>query len=107
MTVIVYRDGIMAADGLGISGTTIVATKERKIIRSAGSLIGLAGDVAATRRFMDQVKRSPNAEPPYNLLSMGSDGSSWVLIIRPTGRIELMNSSGHEILGNYILDSIG
>ncbi len=54
MTVIVYRDGVMAADTGCFSGSVIVGTDEEKIIRlKDGSLLACAGSKDDIWQFRD------------------------------------------------------
>jgi hypothetical protein len=57
VTIICFRDGIMAADGQRQAGSVIVGTRTRKIERLAdGSLMGCAGDAVVIQRVVNHFR---------------------------------------------------
>jgi hypothetical protein len=91
MTVIVYRDGVMAADTGGFMGELLVSTTERKIIRTpAGHLVGCAGSLPDIMRFhewaMDGFRPG---DRPQGLDNFGA------LTVSPEGVITKYNAACH------------
>lgn len=88
MTVIVYRDGIMAAD-TGVTDTFI--TRGIKLHKKAGHIIGFCGDVAQALVFVDwffnqKKNRRPDlsSETGWEALVLNKDGiTTWDRSLRP------------------------
>jgi hypothetical protein len=53
LSVVAYRDGVMAADSRINSGDTHHYTMDKMIRGNSGELIGVVGDVAEIQRFMN------------------------------------------------------
>jgi ATP-dependent protease HslVU (ClpYQ) peptidase subunit len=96
MTVIAYRDGVMAGDSYSLAGATI-ASMATKVLRrqSDGALIGCAGCAMLITGIQDWFLAGENGERPA--LNDG-DREADALIARPDGRVEEHNKSGFERL---------
>lgn len=103
MTTIVFRDGILTADGNSYRNNTRVFTNKAKIHRLAnGDLIGSAGTSSALQGFIawlngdgDLAKRPP------------TDDASIVLFRRGDPRIRIFESGGYEDLNPQPYFAIG
>jgi len=84
VTTIAYRDGILAADSLVTLGDTKVHGSFQKIRRIDDYLIGTAGGVADSERFIQWLKAGGEDECPK--------GSYSALIIDPRGRLREIES---------------
>lgn len=95
MTVIVYRDGIMAADRQStISG--VRACEVTKIARreSDGALIGVAGDAALASAYMRWFVAGEQGERPSMHVSADDHKTALALIVRPDGSVEEHSVAG-------------
>ena len=95
MTVIVYRDGVMAADRQSTI-TGVRACQVTKVARrgSDGALIGVAGDAAlasAVMRWFLSDEKEP--KPPLHFAADDTK-TALALIVRPDGCVEEHSVSG-------------
>lgn len=83
MTVIAYRDGIMAADGASWQGEVIVAFETRKINRTAGGWLwacsGARDDIDLFREWIEHDRSSPPPKPREDDFS--------AIVVRPDGEV--------------------
>jgi ATP-dependent HslUV protease subunit HslV len=98
MTVISYRDGVMAADTGGFRGDSVMPWF-RKVARGPdGSLYGGSGSAARVCEFLAWVDGGYEGDMPLPV-SAGEGLSDFaVLIVRPDDRIEILSHEGCEIL---------
>jgi 20S proteasome alpha/beta subunit len=82
MTVIVYRDGVMAADTAAFGGGIISSVAERKVYRSrCGALIGCAGskpDIYEFRAWADEAfenSKKPRRFKDFGAIVVAQDGA--------------------------------
>ena len=103
MTVIAYKNGILASDSLVTLGTAR-AGSVRKICRGPnGSLAGLCGNTAYSDMFMSWIKSGePNSAP-----DLSSDSSFTAIVIRPNGKVYMACSSTTLFLLKSPFHSIG
>jgi hypothetical protein len=89
MTVIVYRDGVMAADRQSTI-TGVRACEVTKIARRAsdGALIGVAGDAGLAAAFMRWFLADETGDRPSLHMSADDHKTALALIIRPDGSAE-------------------
>lgn len=98
MTIIVYRNGVMASD-TSIFGDRTMCGNVRKInMREDGALIGGAGIMSFAAEFMRWFMNGENGERPK--LGLSDKESASILIVRPSGMIE-----EHDIYGWYTHDT--
>ena len=99
MTVIVYRDGVMAADRQStISGVRVCQVTKLARRATDGALIGVAGDAALAsalmRWFLDGEE---GVRPPLHF--SGDDcKTALALVIRPDGAAEEHSQSGWALV---------
>lgn len=90
MTVIAYRDGVMAGDRLAVRGSTASRWHAKIARRDDGALIGLAGDGAVGERYRvwflagEDLAKRPALSDEYD----GEPASAGALVVRPDGRVE-------------------
>lgn len=94
MTTIAYRNGVLAADTLGVYGGNVrETTGAQKIMRAKdGSLLALTGDFAVTHTYASQLARG---ETPAPL----SKDSGRVIHIAKSGKITVHEDGGSFPLG--------
>lgn len=82
MTVIVYRDGIMAADGATWQGDVIASFNAKKIKRTAdGALYACAGCLSDIQAFGNWVAEGRTGDRPKTTDAFG------VIFVEPDGRV--------------------
>lgn len=86
MTVIVWKDGIMAADTAAWEDTICVTTDCHKIHRIRdGSLIGCCGEWGEIERFVRWMDAGqPDPKPDF---AQGDDDGFGALVVSPLGRV--------------------
>lgn len=95
MTVIVYRDGIMAADRQStISGVRACEVKKIARRESDGALIGVAGDAALASAYMRWFVAGEQGERPIMHVSADDHKTALALIVRPDGSVEEHSVAG-------------
>lgn len=95
MTVIVYRDGMMAADRQStMSG--VRAYQVTKIMRreSDGALIGVCGEASLAAAFMRWFLSGEEGASPSLHASLDEHKTALALIVRPDGAIEEHSAGG-------------
>lgn len=99
MTVLVYRDGVLAADrqstihGVRACEVTKVARRE-----SDGALIGMAGNAGLAAGFMRWfLSGEPEPRPPLHL-SADEHKTALAIIVRPNGVVEEHGVDGWAIV---------
>lgn len=58
MTVIVYRNGVMASDSASFQGDNMTAWNVKKVFKVRGHLIGITGVYATGRKFIENFRRT-------------------------------------------------
>lgn len=91
MTVIAYRKGVLASDGMACRGEFIDTLSEKKVHKlSDGRLVGACGDCAETYPFVKALDR-PLAELPKLT-------ESTVIVVAKDGRsIKVYSEKGHYV----------
>lgn len=85
MTVIVYRDGVMAADTASWIGDVIATTAQLKVRRTPdGGLAAAAGQVPQVQQFHDWVRNGQSGNAPFQNDEEGSFGG---VLVHPDGEI--------------------
>ena len=84
MTVIAYRDGIMAADGGTWSDSILCATDTRKIVRLDGRLVACCGQRPDIEAFVIWLRSgAPSRDKP--LLNAAKDGDFGAIVADADG----------------------
>ena len=87
MTIVAYRNGIMAADGAcWINDSQI--TRMQKIYRLKGGLVGMAGDVEVISQFIEWLKDGAD-EDEFPL------GNYESIVVNPSGRVTLFEGGSY------------
>lgn len=96
MTVVVYRDGIMAADTGAWRGKVLATVEQKKIIRlSDGSLLGTCGDDCEVQVFRRWAEDGFTADKPFE---RAKDDQFSAVLVSPGGSITIW----HEDLWSYV-----
>lgn len=104
MTVIVYRDGVMAADTQAEDSLQRVAGL-RKVMRGPdGTLYGAAGALALCSAFLRWVDGGCSGERP--LMEVGDQRAS-VLVVAPDGGVSIWFQESSEDFGSIEYMAIG
>lgn len=101
MTVIAYRDGMMAADRQGFCGST-KANTATKIGRrdSDGALIGASGNASLCAALLRWFLDGEQGERPK--IDFDKDNNAGALVVRPNGAVEIHDVWGwHPCEGPY------
>lgn len=80
MTVLAYRDGVLACDSLTSWGTTIMETNNSKIVKAYGHLAGGSGDTNKCQEFLRWVKDGMKGPVP-------SSKKACLILVTPDRRI--------------------
>jgi ATP-dependent protease HslVU (ClpYQ) peptidase subunit len=68
MTTIAYKDGELAGDGRITEDGTVITDKQRKVHRLRdGRLVGWAGSLAGSKRFLKALRDNPDTLPELKL----------------------------------------
>lgn len=103
MTIIAFKDGIMAADSAGFVGSVRVKVGRPKIRRGAdGSLYGFAGATSVINLCADWLMRAdyPHGKPDLATIPGLEDSDFEGLIVRPSGHVERIGF----VLSPYVVD---
>lgn len=92
MTIIVYSDGVLAADSGFVQCDLMWGEAEKIWRRDDGTLIGAHGDAGFCETFRAWVLGGEEGEPPQPERS--EDSYSEGLVVRPSGQIEIHTPSG-------------
>lgn len=98
MTVIAYRDGVMAADSMG-SADSVMQRGTRKVTRSStGIIAGFSGVFGAGRKFLRWVEAGAVGDPPLPREHPGDpDHQSYTgIYVMPDGRVIVVDSEGAD-----------
>lgn len=107
MTTIVYRNGQMAADTAGTNGGTRSPCVHTKIVKGLdGSLAGGAGRWPSVYAFLNWFEAG-EAEDEKPKLIGNDESSDQVMIVRPSGDIELHDDDGWFPVRGAIFYAIG
>lgn len=94
MTVVVWKDGVIAADSMvslhGIPGTGTKAGSIWKIRKRGNILAGAAGSIAQVQSFLNWFALHPEQDPPIIEKEANVDDSSIVchgIILMPCGHV--------------------
>lgn len=85
MTIIVYRDGVMASDSFAWDGNYVTDQFSPKVFKIRGHLLGVCGARSVTHRAVDIFRRTGKFDPA------GTTEEHQVLIVKPNGRAICMN----------------
>lgn len=107
MTVIAYRDGVMASDTGCWIGDASHGWADKLARASDGTLYGVAGSAAQGEGFLEWVRAgSPGKSPKPDAVGE-RDSSFIVLIALPDGTIEVLTAYGRERFRGAPYFSIG
>lgn len=107
MTVIAYRDGVMAADTGAWLGDAVVRGF-RKVARGPdGTLYGGCGSMARVCEFLTWVDGGCLGEMPLPQKEEAGRSDFSVLIVRPDGLVEVLCHEGRAIFGAMPYMAIG
>lgn len=99
MTVIAYRDGVMAADGRVTSKDFILRDNDKKVFKlKDGSLLGMAGSVVGCVIIQREVERAVKDGKKAKVLSLPSINvkNAEALLVGPGGEIWFFSSREWE-----------
>jgi hypothetical protein len=85
MTIICYRDGIMAADSAAFSGSVRVSTSVKIIRTRNGALFAAAGACSDTQAVGKWAQNDFEGDPPA--LTHSEDGDFAALYVKPSGDV--------------------
>lgn len=95
MTIICYRDGVMAADSL-ISSMEIRRGRVRKIVRTeTGWLCGASGYCGEVVRFLEWSRTAIGAAEAKFSIDV-EDGDFAAVAVSPAGEVEHFDHKGHR-----------
>lgn len=101
MSIIVYRDGVIASDS-GVFQDELFCGITTKIAKSPkGKLGGMCGSVSDLQKFVSWVKSDCKGEP--SITSSGSEG----ILIKPNGEVSVYSVDGYILLGESDFYAIG
>jgi hypothetical protein len=107
MTVIAYRDGVMAADAGGWRGDAVMPWF-RKVARGPdGALYGGSGSAARVCEFLAWVDGGCLGEMPLPRAEGKGRSDMSILIARPDGGVEILSHESREILTGAPYAAIG
>ncbi len=93
MTVIVYRDGVMAADSRGYSGGRPPLGEKAKIFDIGSALVGISTTVPGlSERILEWIERGGGEE---NFPAKFIDGQGWsaIMVMRDSGKVYRLEST--------------
>lgn len=96
MTVVVYRDGVMAADTGCWLGDAAHGWAEKVARAPDGRLFGCAGNAAQSEGFLEWVRAGAKGDAPLPDRVGERDSSFIVLVAHPNGMIEVKTAYGDE-----------
>ena len=97
MTVIVYRDGVMASDGGSWAGCASHGWADKLARASDGTLYGFAGNAAEAATFITWVRNGRQGDAPaLRQTDNGEQSSVIVLIAESDGTLGLLTAYGTE-----------
>lgn len=99
MTIIAYRDGVLAADTAIVAGDTMLPDCIVKIVKDRGSLAGAAGSATYNHAFLAWFLGHELGEPPTPVKDDGLFDIG--IIVRPDGTIER-----HEPGGKFVITPV-
>jgi hypothetical protein len=86
MTIVVWRNGLMAADGLINADGDMFSDKTTKIAKNASGWVGgAAGDWSAVLRYLEWIKKDCRGKPKF-----GEDFAG--LLVSPRGKLFYLDS---------------
>lgn len=102
MTVVAYRDGIMAADSVGWVGDVKVCGTREKVFRLPdGSLFGCAGRTSLILKVRDWLSAWPSLPSPP-ATTKDDDGFEGVLVHWPAGTVYRIDGSDLAVYPVYM-----
>lgn len=98
MTVIAYRDGVMAADSGSFSGGRVHGFCKKLARADDGTLYGIVGSAAEAARFLSWVDSGREGDAPVPRISNAAENESafYVLVARPGADPEMLTGFGVE-----------
>ncbi len=103
MTVIAYRDGVMAADSNIVNGNIVIG-EAVKIKRLHGCLVGCSGTWASAAAFFDWFEKNGTiSRPPADVKIEASDDWPVSVLIVKGRKVYCIDGTGHpyEVKGPY------
>jgi ATP-dependent HslUV protease subunit HslV len=97
MTVIVFRDGVMASDSGAFSGCDVFPWARKVAKGPDGALWGFAGSAAIGSAFLAWVDSGYQGSMPDLGAGGDTDHESEVLVARPDGQLSILTKHGPEI----------
>lgn len=95
MTTIVYRDGVLAADGAAFAGHLRQPGNVTKVVRSpAGHLAAACGSAAFCERWNAWVQGGMAEDPPEPERDTPEHGGDCGVLVHPDGRLQAFESFG-------------
>lgn len=92
MTIIAFKDGVLAADSAFVQEDMMFGTAEKIWRRQDGTLVGGHGDAGYCEQFREWVMSGEEGEPPAGPET--EDGYSCGLIVRPDCSLEIHTPRG-------------
>ncbi|UYZ08246.1 hypothetical protein CFBP5507_04360 [Agrobacterium salinitolerans] len=96
MTIVVYRDGVMAADTGAWASSAKHSFGDKLAMGTDGTLYGVAGHAAPSETFLDWVRAGADGVPPLPERCSDRESAFVVLIVAPGGPIRLLTAFGEE-----------
>jgi ATP-dependent protease HslVU (ClpYQ) peptidase subunit len=93
MTIICYRDGVMAADSLACTDSGIRTGQIKKIVRNAaGALAGMAGSAGDCASFAEWFDGNAVCRDPWE--SKDKDSGFCAIVVYRDGRVQMVEAHG-------------
>ena len=92
MTIIAFKDGILAADSAFVQEDMMFGTAEKIWRRGDGTLVGGHGDAGYCEQFRQWVMDGEEGDAPET--PENQEGYSCGLIVRPNGKLEIHTPRG-------------
>lgn len=96
MTIVVFRDGVMAADSGAWAGDASYAPVRKVGCAASGNLYGCAGSAGAVSKFLAWVDGGEIGDMPLPVSLGGGDNNFIALIWRPQSGLSLLGGDGEE-----------
>lgn len=105
MTVIAYKDGVMAADSCSFRNGRRYASFPKIVRASDGSLAGVSGEMGNANAFKDWFLAGENGQSPK--MEGGNDSDFGAVIVRPDGAVWTTYGDGRLIQSADPLEAMG
>lgn len=106
MTVVCYKDGVMAADSNVVYGNLIIGSAQKVLKTDDGFLVGGSGNLANLAMFFDWFQNEDEGKPSLDELKLEDID---VITVDPDGNVFIIDSSGWpmEIKADYYVSGTG